>query len=395
MLTDHLKTNGKMDNNCDEKVSAAAMAATYNKANGKAHRAMIEGRLKGQSSEEFLAEEAKKNKKDRKYLENEGGRAADVLHLSLKNGYCTENDAPSDDYKYSLAGDCIAKESGTCGLKTLVNTIYKYKTTGQMQCEAIEASLRIAPNLNELDIISVLVSFEATKIIETLIESSCQLKGKPEKNWLGDLKIDTKVVDKYDRPGKVGFKFREIDEVLNSSRPVAISYFSNLLFQKPGNQLRTGNHAGIIVGREYDCKKGKNVYLLRNTWGDGCARFYETSYDYKKEELCKNGYYTKAEEKTYLREIKQTPIYIKYADSEKDKNQYRERKKKLEKKLANLRKLKLVSESEKTKIYQECKKKSKVETPINPAVSCKNGLLRIDGDALKKSMYGITYLEKK
>ena len=61
--------------------------------------------------------------------------------------------------------------------------------------------------------------------------------------------------------GKTDF----VDRVINSGRPVGISYKARAL-----GMLTDKSHATTIVGRQWNGKEGRCEFLVRNTWGKRC-----------------------------------------------------------------------------------------------------------------------------
>jgi hypothetical protein len=77
--------------------------------------------------------------------------------------------------------------------------------------------------------------------------------------------------------------FDEIDRVLNKKQPVSLSIFMDKIYSfgksSVANQPR---HAITLAGRKYNSKTGKCEYVLKNSWGPECDRYYKVR--------CENGY---------------------------------------------------------------------------------------------------------
>lgn len=75
-------------------------------------------------------------------------------------------------------------------------------------------------------------------------------------------------------PGKAIAAWRGADAALDAGKPVGLSYDWSLMETKPSEYvfaLGAGNHASTLVGRRRD-PSGRCEYLLRNSWGVGCAK---------------------------------------------------------------------------------------------------------------------------
>lgn len=77
--------------------------------------------------------------------------------------------------------------------------------------------------------------------------------------------------------------FDQIDRVLNSKQPVSLSIFMDKVYSfgksSIANQPR---HAITLAGRKYNPATGKCEYILKNSWGPECDRYFKVR--------CENGY---------------------------------------------------------------------------------------------------------
>lgn len=383
LLTHHLKRKKLINNDCNTRVSAVAVAASYNKDKAAEHREMIKNRLKKQSASSFLSEEANKsNADDREYFENVGGHIKTSIELAVDNGICMESDIPSDDYKYSLAGGCIASESGGCGLKSLINTIYKYKSEGTNLCAAVNASLAIAPNINADAVQKILINMEATEVIDALISASCKKLNYEQTPWWKRITGEGLRLENHSGTPD----FENIDKELAAGNAIGISYYSNFILTAPGKGQKKGAHASIIVGKKFDCEQNKEVYIVRNSWGNSCAAFQNTISNFEEIDKCNTGTYTSENLTAFKSEFEKQKL-----KPEKERDwQYNYFKQAL----ANIPNLKLVTTDEKEKQNKTCNEKWTTTKPINPGVTCKDGLLFIDKSILKESIYGTTNIKE-
>lgn len=75
----------------------------------------------------------------------------------------------------------------------------------------------------------------------------------------------------------------KIDEQLSKGIPLGMSYYSRFLLTKTVEKKDA--HASIIVGRAFNSASGQCEYLVRNSWGKGCAGMPEPEF------RCKDGHF--------------------------------------------------------------------------------------------------------
>ena len=68
----------------------------------------------------------------------------------------------------------------------------------------------------------------------------------------------------------------KIDSQLESGKIAEVSYYSDVLYDK--HDRDDGLHSSLIVARRFNPKTQSCEYMVRNSWGNGCAS-YDDSYD--------------------------------------------------------------------------------------------------------------------
>lgn len=88
-----------------------------------------------------------------------------------------------------------------------------------------------------------------------------------------------------------GILFPEIDKALSNNKLVGIHYTSNKLYMNKKNFWVDGfaDHVSSIVARYFDKEGNSCRYLIRNTWGENCAKVKNNNIQ------CKLGYYSVTE----------------------------------------------------------------------------------------------------
>lgn len=69
--------------------------------------------------------------------------------------------------------------------------------------------------------------------------------------------------------------YENIDRQLDATKPMILRYSSTVLRQPDPNYNGNdkGGHASMIVGRRFNPRTNQCEYLVRNTWGPGCASY--------------------------------------------------------------------------------------------------------------------------
>ncbi|MBC7430346.1 MAG: hypothetical protein H7336_17160 [Bacteriovorax sp.] len=175
------------------------------------------------------------------------------------NGFCAEEDMPSENYKVSK--ECLKSDRAleTLDIIRLIENIHQTMPATLTACQVSIVS-SLFKNLNANEIQTKLLDRKLTSLekISNLKDANCSTNRiRPAKK----LKM------------KSGMESREnsivnIDKQLDTKNPVSLNYNANFLL-KNANPNEIGNHYSVIVGR----RKSSNScqYLIRNSWGQDCS----------------------------------------------------------------------------------------------------------------------------
>lgn len=191
-------------------------------------------------------EKSLKDQMGNKALQGGDVRMAIIDAYDRIRGFCLESSLKSSDYEF-----CKFKD-----LSEILNFISWDAGSDINNC--IEKDLReIFPNIS---LSTVRASSEAAKItyLEKLIDQHCQ-KNKLVRN-LPRIRTFLKPHATSEQVVNV------IDRELEKRNPVAWAFDSNKLTNENG----AGEHAVLVVGREFNESTGRCEYLARNSWGKNC-----------------------------------------------------------------------------------------------------------------------------
>jgi len=234
--------------------------------------------------------------------EKEGGNPRKVLENIMGNGFCTEDEVPSEGFDYQAKtapmqgylppGYTMTPQKG---VKAILNEgVGKYTASPNAEnlCEATEAAKSIFPKLSQKEISDVLESARKNEndAVDQLLKKACE---KKKIDLPRPVATSETVITAHD----TGMK--EIQNLLKKGIPVGISYYPEVLSENPltyEKASKDGTHYSVLVGQRYNCDKGEPEYILRNSWGKSSC---ETgSATYKNRFLakaapydCEDGYY--------------------------------------------------------------------------------------------------------
>ncbi len=184
-----------------------------------------------------------------------GGNIEEAIETYLKNNnsLCLEEDLPSSDFKFCTYNN-YAK---------FLNSLYQ-----SAQKKSLKINQCLADNINslfpgiEISTISNYVQKNGAKdLAEYLNHFQCK------KQSFSGYKT-TPVALQETRNSKEEM-ISTIDEKLNKSDVVGFYYDYKKL---DSDNVLTGSHASIIVGRRFNNQSGSCEYLVRNSWGKDCIQ---------------------------------------------------------------------------------------------------------------------------
>ena len=213
-----------------------------------------------------------------------GGQIADAISASLKRGVCKEDDIPylneeNSEYKaYAKNLDKIyALFIDFKNAQTINNP-----QTQDIVCTNLPAINTLFPNFSNDELTKILLaSGDSQQKVNTLYDNACNgHKIYPTKKF----KIKTMTLGRYSSTAGIEQKtdelvtdqghqfFPEIDRVLNKKGIIGISISARAFFGI--NHDEHSSHAMSIVGREYNAKRKRCEYIVRNSYGKNCS-FYD------------------------------------------------------------------------------------------------------------------------
>jgi hypothetical protein len=262
------------------------------------------------------------------------GYISSAIESSKKN-YCTENEARS--------GDLGIEHFDLQAMLELIfdNSNNKEKIT----CDFLTQVHKMLPKMNLNEIANIVKHSQRSQTYEILVENSCKHKLSPD---FKEPEVLGWTIPKDYLDGEVVMcdaqkeLLKKIDKVLDQGTPVGINYYNDFLTNTQSKH--EGPHASSVVGKRINPVSCEEEYILRNSYGSGCAYYKKHNTDYVSCVANAN------------RELKA-------------KN--------------------------KMKMKSECDKKN-ITTFSNPKISCdeNSGYLYVSKMELGKNLYGITFLKE-
>ena len=216
-----------------QRISASDIALTYNSGALNDYQ-----RIYGKSESAF-----------------DGGMLEPAMNKSLEKGLCLEKDFPSEDNINSQ-------------FKTNLDLIDRLRRgeapAMALECQEVRtAAKKLFPNLNISDIRKISLATTTKDMVRRMNNATCKNRIK------APIAIVSQV--SYDKDQL----FKTIDENLDQRNPLGMAYNADVLYNK-ATASSEANHASIIAGRNFNEKTGQCEYLVRNSWGAGCAQYDPT-----------------------------------------------------------------------------------------------------------------------
>ena len=222
----------------------------------------------------------------------EGSFVDEAVNASLAKGVCLERDFPSESFgnDETLLKQMQAVESFTHRVQaqnvrsrldamdaaTSIGLSAEVDDPPPAPTEAFKVNecdlsdnpyRRLLPSISPRQIADILERTSPARTMTALNELACQ--GRRIRPW--PLPV---AVNKINRDNKESLKL--IDSVLNSRRPVGISY-QIFQFEWSRNPDRK-SHGSSVVARRFNPENGRCEYLVRNNWGTSCGSYPPKDY---------------------------------------------------------------------------------------------------------------------
>lgn len=215
----------------------------------------------------------------RRESDREGGRTKENLELGLNRGFCLEENLPSRSLDGgSIEGSLELIEDLTQDFSSRSAPFYNVMGSdeaamndiaGQIACENFDEFRKMFPFLDEAGISNLISNSTMGNIIYRAANESCGKRIKLNKTVIGRSINENSLMDAH--------------ELLSSGNIFSISYRSEILkiprYQNPSADY---DHVSTIVGRRWNQNLNRCEFLLRNSYGERCFRWYQN---------CEDGYH--------------------------------------------------------------------------------------------------------
>lgn len=203
-----------------------------------------------------------------------GGWVRYALQYSNQAGFCADEKINSNDFTSSRG---LFK--GLVNLNQLSLHQYNLDSSTGESCGKFAEIQKVFPGVSIREIQDTASRSNIMNVGANLSDKACEPRLRPStplqfKN-LHNEGSRSEILRNSD--------FNEIDRVLNKKQPVSVSIFMDKIYSfgksSIANQPR---HAITLAGRKYNPATGKCEYILKNSWGPECDRYYKVR--------CENGY---------------------------------------------------------------------------------------------------------
>ncbi len=199
-----------------------------------------------------------------------GGYIGEAI-ISSKDSYCLEKESRSGDIgldRFDL-------------MRMLDSLFDSTKKNGKIACSSLQNFHRMLPTTNMKDLVYVLQNADRSRAYEILIDKACKRKMSldPKEPEIMGWTIPGSFDDKKSSPaGAQKILEERMDKILEKGTPVGINYYNDFL-TSPNASGKWG-HASSIVGKRINGETCKEEYILRNSYGTGCALYQKLNPDY-------------------------------------------------------------------------------------------------------------------
>jgi hypothetical protein len=199
-----------------------------------------------------------------------GGYISSAINAS-RNNFCTEGEVHSGDVgldRYNL--------------QQMLDLIYDSASNeATVSCVALGNIHRMLPGLDYSSISYILKHSERANAYEILINNSCKRKlsnistAPKSEGWT--LGIDYLKNEVAITKAQIELLNR-MDNILDNGTPVGINFYSDFLYRASGESAKP--HGASVVGKRYNIKTCEVEYILRNSYGSGCAYYKKPNNEY-------------------------------------------------------------------------------------------------------------------
>lgn len=197
-----------------------------------------------------------------------GSSITAAIKAAMKYGVCLETDMPSNsnafsDYANSTAA--LAENMQTLRTQILDQDMSLQQFSSSNLChETMKNTIKFFPTISAANIYEILKKSSWEHINTSLYKMEQKTCGNKKVRLPSDMKIIKVKSDLFDNNDKM---FSAIDEQLNHNNALVVSYDDSIITRGGDG----GSHANVILGRKI--KDGQCMYLLKNSWGPGCAYY--------------------------------------------------------------------------------------------------------------------------
>ena len=271
--------------NPDYALSAAGVGGAYNKENKDGYLNNKPAKNAADFKEKYSTRDKDKNITDEANVFAEAGYIYLAVEAAKTRGICYEKDLRSDNF--SFVNDSLCASNKTCNLRDELNLIYD-SAGDEKVCNNNAAQIqKLVPSLTINAVRDILLHNSRQEALDRLLSISCKgqfethyfLRNKPVVHFSGYINDKRrKNYCWYCIKLSAEELIEELDQGLNKSAPVGVSYSPYFLFDLTGSS----QHASSIVGKRFNQTTCEVEYILKNSWGNNCSQYKKENPGFQK-----------------------------------------------------------------------------------------------------------------
>lgn len=196
-----------------------------------------------------------------------GGFVRYALNYSQDAGYCDDSKINSNDFRTNRE-----LFRGLVNLNQLSLQQYSLSNANSATCSKFAQIQNIFPGVTIADIQTTANQSNLMNVGAKLANEACEPRFKPTTPMR---------FKNLSNPGArdeilTSSQFNEIDRALSKNQPVSISLKMDKLYSFGRSSVSSQpRHAITLAGRRMNMATGKCEYILKNSWGPECDRYYK------------------------------------------------------------------------------------------------------------------------
>lgn len=201
-------------------------------------------------------------------ITHSGSTITKAIKATEQYGVCLEKDMPSNSNAFSdYANSTAALVENLQSLRTQIlekDLTFQQFSSSTLCNDTMKSVTKFFPKISLANVYEILKKSNWEHINSSLYRMEQKACGNKKISLSKNMEIMQVTSGWFDKDNNM---FSAIDQQLSRNNAVVASYDDSIITRGGDG----GAHANVIIGRQV--KDGKCMYLLKNTWGPGCAYY--------------------------------------------------------------------------------------------------------------------------